>query len=563
MDSSQPKKNFAYIATQLSKKTYAQLSLLLCLFVAGASAWMLHTRYSDYRYYQYQVSFESTKAVGPRITEFVKETNRLVQLYVRKHESALAQIIDDPDNSENREALVNDMKLYFPKMLTFTLADEHGEPIWEDFDGLIGDLCRSEIQAFARGETLKPRIHPIFNGYHFDVMVPFTYNGRKNIVFVSYLANVLGEIIKTATNPDHELMLVAPAYNDLIEVVEGGARDIVIDRNDYRLNQEEIARIQIREAVAETQWDIVDLIAVGVFERYKSRLIVEALAISSLFFITIFTLVFHLWKVDQKRKQAESQELLAQQQKDTMLAMITHEFRTPLTAIHGAIDLLEFTLDGDFERSKELQQIAARNTMRLQTLVNDFLDLKQLETTGFSMTFSLENLCDLVSEAVSANSTYADKFNVTLRFDKSPAPLWIMADATRISQVIGNLLSNAIKYGGENNTVEVKVFKTANEMARVEIIDHGDGIPVEMQQNLFKTFSILKQGKNQQKVKSSGLGLSIVKGIIEKHHGNIDLHSIPGQGTMFFFEIPTAKARPLSHSTEENSTKYGAGTKSA
>jgi len=541
MSNDKTHKHLFFVISQLSKKTYAQLTLLLCLIVTIGTAWMYRARYLDYQYYQYQVSHESTKAVGPQITEFVKETTRLVQLYTNKHLSELEHLIDNPGNDNLRTSIEQDLRLYFPKMLTFTLADGNGEPYWEDFDGLIGDLCQSELQSFARGQASKPTVHPIHNGYHFDVMTRFSYRDKTHILFVSFLAKMLGSVLNTAASPDHEIMLVAPQKNDLIEIVAGGARDIIKDRSDFRLSRQEKERILTRVAVADTQWEVVDLIAAGLLKNYQNTLVIEALSIIVLFYVTGFTLVFHLWRSDNKRALAEQQRILAQRQKDTMLAMVTHEFRTPLTAIHGALDLLHYSMNKNDLRSLELQQIAARNTHRLQVLVNDFLDLKQLESSEFTLKLAIEDLVKLIEESITANSTYAGQFHVTVRFERPTSPVWILADNDRISQVIGNLLSNAIKYGGENKTVEVNLIKT-NEMARVEIRDHGDGIPHELQANLFKTFSTLHLNKNQSKVKSSGLGLSIVKNIIEKHNGHINLRSEPGQGTTFYFEIPLANA---------------------
>ena len=528
-----------HIINQLSKKSYARLTLLLCLIVAFGTAWMYRARYLDYLFYQYQISYESTHTVGPQISEFVEETRRLVQLYTDKNTALLQELDEIPDDYNLRDFVENDLRQYFPKMLTFTLANADGVPYWEDFDGLIGELCQTELKNFAAGQHSKPAIHPIHDGYHFDVMAKFNHEGKTHILFVSFLATMLGELLSTASSPDHEVMLVLPAREDLIEVVQGGARDIIKDKNDYHLTQAEIQRILVRIPVANTQWDVIDLVGVGVLENYKHSLIVEALSIIVVFTVTGLTLVFHLWRTDNKRELAVQQRKLIQRQKDSMIAMITHEFRTPLTAIHGALELMRFTLPNDYERSLELQQIAARNTKRLQLLVNDFLDLKQLESSEFTLNLNREDLAKLVDESISTNSTYAEQFNVTIKYEKPAlaSSLWIHADAYRINQVITNLLSNAIKYGGENKSVEVRLEKL-NEMARVEISDQGDGIPIELQKNLFKSFSMLSGNTVQRKVKSSGLGLSIVKSIVEKHGGTFELRSLSAQGTTFFFELP-------------------------
>lgn len=539
---------------RLIRTPYALYFLILSLTVSGCTIWAAYSQYLDYRYYQNQVAIESTNAIGPQISAFIKEKSRLVSLYAQKNLQSIIKLYHDPENDQLREAMSKDLGLYFPQMLAFTLANANGEPYWEDFDGLIGELCRSELQQFAAGETVLPTIHPIYNGYHFDVMTQVHYQGETHILFVSFLASVLGDLLSAAKTPDHELMLILPKKDDLIEVVPGGARDL-IERQDYRMQPGELQRILLRKPVHNTQWDVVDLIADGVMKRYTLILIMEISAILLVFNVTGLTLVLRLWKADNAREKAEQHRHLAQQQKDAMMAMVAHEFRTPLTAISGALDMLEMTLEDGSVKARELQNIALRNTQRLQFLVNDFVDLKQLESSEFKLDIAQIDLCGIVSESIVANSTYAKRFNVTLSFDKPAAAIWIQADGNRISQVLSNLISNAIKYGGANKTVSLRICKN-EQFARVEVSDQGEGVPEEFHANLFKSFS--KLAKNN-KVKSSGLGLSIVKSIIEKHQGRAGFEFSEGHGSTFYFELPLAATGSEPRQDQQPGLKIASG----
>lgn len=537
MGNYKPQQNHGNSWGELSKKPYAHFTLLLCMIVAITTLWAYHSRYQEYRYYQFQVSYESTHNIAPQITKFINETSRLVNVFTNKNISLLEELIDTPEDDDLRALLEKDLRQYFPQMLTFTLANDQGEPYWVDFDGLIGDLCRNELQAFAAGKPTPPMVHPINDGYHFDVMAKFDYQGSHQTLFVSFLASMLGDQLKAASTPDHQVMLVLPKNNDLIEVVPGGARDILVTRDDFRLSESEKKRILVRTPVTSTQWDVIDLIEPGVLEKFHSRLVLEACGIIIVFSLTAFILVFRLWRADCRRNLAEQERELAQQQKETVFAMVTHEFRTPLTAIQGAVDLLSYAQENEAERNDELLQIASRNIKRMQLLLNDFLDLKKLESSGFELSLGQADLAYLIDECISANSTYAKQFNVSVNFERPSQPVWVFADQERMSQVIANLLSNAIKYGGENHQVEIRLL-SSNGMARVEVSDEGEGIAPDVQENVFRSFATLNPSNQQKKVKSTGLGLSIVKTIIEKHLGKIGIISQLGQGATFYFELP-------------------------
>ena len=132
---------------------------------------------------------------------------------------------------------------------------------------------------------------------------------------------------------------------------------------------------------------------------------------------------------------------------------------------------------------------------------------------------------------------YARQFGVTFLLNDTTVGVKVHCDATRIEQVLANLLSNAAKYGATNDIIEILVNKPKPSVVRISVIDHGEGIPLDMQGKIFQKFVMVRSEKSG-KVRSSGLGLSISKAIIDEHNGSIGFESQPGQGATFYFELP-------------------------
>jgi signal transduction histidine kinase len=146
------------------------------------------------------------------------------------------------------------------------------------------------------------------------------------------------------------------------------------------------------------------------------------------------------------------------------------------------------------------------------------------------------NLNELVTEAISQCTPYADEYSVEFIEKKSSPNLFVYGDKGRLNQVMLNLLSNAAKFSPKGENIEIIVSKIANN-ARVEVIDHGLGIEEEFRDKIFERFAQADASDTRSK-QGSGLGLTIIKSIIEKHDGIIGFDSKVGAGTTFFIEIP-------------------------
>ncbi|HBH62682.1 MAG TPA: HAMP domain-containing histidine kinase [Nitrospiraceae bacterium] len=222
------------------------------------------------------------------------------------------------------------------------------------------------------------------------------------------------------------------------------------------------------------------------------------------------------------------------EKKSDFIAKISHELRTPMTSIKGAMDYISVKLARDSRDAGELTEfldVIKNNADRLIRLVNDTLDLERIESGMFDLHYSEVDLLSLIKDvAISFQSLAGDK-NITFRITATPGIL-VDADEDRIRQVLINLVSNALKYGPDNSEIQMSV--TANkDSVTVYIKDEGPGIPDDIQGKIFDKFYTI--GKRH----GTGLGLAICKGIIESHKGEINVLSNEGDGNnTFYFRLP-------------------------
>jgi signal transduction histidine kinase len=238
-------------------------------------------------------------------------------------------------------------------------------------------------------------------------------------------------------------------------------------------------------------------------------------------------------------KHAEEQEQL-NRLKDQYLFNVAHELKTPLTTLAASVELLAQD-DGTVpeEERRHFITMVQRSTTRLQSLVDNLLDLGSLRTGRFHITPRPAVLSEIAVEAVASMQSLleARRQRVELRFPQPP-PV-VLADARRIQQVLVNLLSNAIKYGPEGDTIIIAA-QELDDQVRVSVTDHGPGIPPEEQPHLFEAY--FRSAMARQLTPGVGLGLAIVKAIVEAHGGKVGVESAPQRGTTMWFTLPLAGA---------------------
>ncbi|MCW8915698.1 MAG: CHASE domain-containing protein [Magnetovibrio sp.] len=227
--------------------------------------------------------------------------------------------------------------------------------------------------------------------------------------------------------------------------------------------------------------------------------------------------------------------------KREFISTVSHELRTPLTSIKGALGLLMAGVSGDLpKRMQEMLNIAHNNCDRLVRLINDILDIEKIAAGKMEFRMETLDLVEVLRQALDANKAYGENLNISMKLDSCPDEALILGDHDRLQQVMANLLSNAAKFSPSGGEVLIRCIRTgggANSGYRVEVIDHGSGIPDEFRDQLFKRFAQVDTSDIRQKG-GTGLGLSICRAIIDYHKGEIDFISKAGEGSTFFFEVP-------------------------
>jgi len=520
---------------KLFNKNYVFFVVLLILLVAGMLTWIASARMLAFHQFNVDIGHESLNGVDQQVSFYISEKRRIVETFVHDHIDQIKKLASNPDNDAYHDDLVEDLAEYFPDYFAFSLTNNQGVPLFQDFDGLISDLCLSDVKQYLSGkDNYHPYIHPNTEGYHFDIMVRYGKGANEGVFFVSFLADVLSNIINSIQGPDQKIMLIQPLKEDLIEVVAEGARNKWF-RNDYRLDSHEKELIYSRHDVKGTRWQAIDFHNSELHSSYRNELIFESLLIFFLFVSVAMLLVVRL-------RNEESQRLVLENQKKEIMGMVSHEFRSPTSAIKSALNHVSNGGAGEIDaKAKEFIDLAADRCTHLLLLVDDFVDIQNIESGNLKLNNQKVSLRDVVIEAVKQSMPYAMQFSVVYKLIEPMADDYVYCDVYRIDQVLTNFLSNAAKYGSENDVIEISIVKKGYRL-RVSISDHGPGIPEEFRDCLFEKFAMAYAPKKDQKVKSSGLGLNIAKAIVEQHEGSVGFETSTdaksGTGTTFWFELP-------------------------
>jgi PAS domain S-box-containing protein len=223
------------------------------------------------------------------------------------------------------------------------------------------------------------------------------------------------------------------------------------------------------------------------------------------------------------------------------LANIAHEFRTPLSALTASIELLLDQLP-DLSPAELLELLNSLHlgTLGLQTLVDNLLEGASIETGRFRVFPQPADLAEIVNQAVQVIQPLLAKYGQHLELQLPAGLPPVQADRRRIEQVLVNLLSNASKYGPADAEITLAVTLSDGQV-RVATADRGPGIPVAHQPEIFRRFVHLGPGDDKARY-GIGLGLSVVKAIVEAHRGQVGVADRPGGGAVFWFTLPVVEA---------------------
>jgi signal transduction histidine kinase len=218
------------------------------------------------------------------------------------------------------------------------------------------------------------------------------------------------------------------------------------------------------------------------------------------------------------------------------LCRASHELRTPLNAILGFGQLLARDELNESQRHS-VDQIMAGGR-HLLALIEDLLDVSRLDATGLER--QPVDIATLIHDAVSLCAPLAAADSLTVTVDAGEEPLWAVADARRLKQVLLNLISNAIKYNRPGGAITVSARPDDVEGVRIDVTDSGFGMTLQQLGRLFQPFERLDASRRG--IEGNGLGLSVSKALVEAMDGTIGVASTPGSGTVFSVRLPACAA---------------------
>ena len=290
---------------------------------------------------------------------------------------------------------------------------------------------------------------------------------------------------------------------------------------------------------------------------YLSHLALVVYGVLLLLSIGVFTWLVQSWRTQKLQAQnvaleqtvaertrevnAKVHELKEQQAlKDRFFSNVSHEFRTPLTLTIGPLQTVLSEYSNNMEKqASSLIGTALSNANKMLALIGEVLDLNRLEVGKFPLRVSQYDIAQLLRNLQPRFATWAIQEGQTIRCEHCEEPLLLYYDQDQIEKCVANLLSNAIKYSGRNSQITIKLINAASYVT-VEVSDNGKGLSEEPQARVFERFY---QDKNseQSSVPGTGIGLALVKELIELHEGEVNLRTKLGKGCCFSLRLKKGK----------------------
>lgn len=255
---------------------------------------------------------------------------------------------------------------------------------------------------------------------------------------------------------------------------------------------------------------------------------------------------------ENRLRTARDEAETANRAKSQFLSGMSHELRTPLNAIMGFGQLLETDPEHPLaDTQKDSIHHILRGGAHLLDLINQVLDLAKIESGNLALSIEPIDTATVLTDCLTMASAMADKKGISLSTDlpdRKDMPI-LMADRTRLSQVLLNLLSNATKYTAEGGAVTLSCGPSPTGMCRFSVVDTGQGIPAAYQDKVFTPFNRLAEEGSA--TEGTGIGLAITRQIVDLMNGVIGFSSVEGKGSIFWFELPVAgKAVAVAVSSE-------------
>jgi signal transduction histidine kinase len=412
------------------------------------------------------------------------------------------------DSSETVESRAIATFLRTSGIVRMSIFAVNGELVWSSQTGL---QAGESLHACAFGEALDGDISSTLSrGVQFT-----SFDGRSES----------GNLVSTY------IPLLDPQTSQPVEVLEV-ARDVTVDL-DTRISS---ARTSMFQTVFGTLGGAfvvlfgVVLSADMLLWRSRQRAVANERALAD-------------ETVIATRLELENQQLRQlNEERDRFLSMVSHELRTPLTSILGFTDVLARRQEGaSKERNTKHLEVMRRNGEHLNSLIGELLEISHIQSGRFEVVKEGFDLAELVEEVAQSAVALLAPRSQRLQVNMRARGAELHGDRKRVMQALMNLLSNASKYSPVGSKITLTVEQRGDSV-RMSVGDEGNGIPEEDRQKLFQRF-YRRDDEVTRSQSGLGLGLSIVKAIVEAHYGKVDVDSVVGQGTVMTITLPGARAR--------------------
>lgn len=235
---------------------------------------------------------------------------------------------------------------------------------------------------------------------------------------------------------------------------------------------------------------------------------------------------------------------------------LSHELRTPLNVIFSSMQVIKVSLNNgnnskiDYNKTDKYLNIMRQNCYRLIRLVNNFIDISKIESGFFSLQLQNKDIVNVVESIVLSIADYVESKNISIVFDTEVEEKIISCDPNIIERIILNLLSNAIKFTPSGGSITINMYYR-NDSILISVKDTGVGIPLEKQESIFKRFVQVDKSLTRNR-EGSGIGLSLVKSLVELHNGTTTLISSPNNGSEFILRFPAELSTDDKASVTDN-----------
>ncbi|WP_052085775.1 HAMP domain-containing sensor histidine kinase [Clostridium sp. HMP27] len=270
-----------------------------------------------------------------------------------------------------------------------------------------------------------------------------------------------------------------------------------------------------------------------------------------MFIIFIFAIIMLIINI-YKRKKAEEMLIKTQQLLDEVrlqdeittefFTNVSHELRTPLNVMLSSIQLIELYIQKGMIKEEGVSlhkkiDVIKQNSLRLLKLINNLIDITKMNSGFYELQLKNCNIVSVVEESVLSMIEYVESRNIECIFDTEVEEMYMNCDPEKIERVMLNLLSNAAKFTPKDGKIYVNVYQRKDKV-EISVKDTGIGIAKDKQKIIFDRFKQIEGAARDSKDKGSGLGLYLVKSMVELHNGNIKLKSEIGKGSEFIVTFP-------------------------